>query len=207
MEKKTNKCYKVIRWKNYNLSAWTNKREDGSMWLNYEIQRSVFLGKDKEGNKNWSNQALSITKLEDLCYLKTLIRYMIPKLNNKPLQKFSFVSIKIFDEDEKKQWKDKDKPTKEELKKSLKLIHFFRKYTDKDKKVQETKRFILNVSELDIFRDFVEYSISQINDIYDKFEKFVYKKENPSKYKDNIDYSQENKEEFIDEKLNDDIPF
>lgn len=196
-------CRKIIRWKNYILGAWENYGQDGSKWLNYEVQRNQYLG-ETNGKKSWRSQSLSLTKLEDLCYLKTLVRSMIATHKPVTQQKFSFVSQKIVDEKEKEKWKDKENPTKEELRKSLKLIHFYRKYRDKEKNVKETKRFIINVYELDILRDFVEHCISRIDSIYDG-ERREYK----SNYQDNVNYtnSSENKGEFIDQPIDDEIPF
>jgi len=203
-ENKSSECFTIYKWKNYNLSAWLNHGKE-NQWFAYEIQRNAFLGVDKSGKKSWSNQSLSLTKLEDLCYLKTIINYLIPKLNDNPIQKFSFVGQKVFDEEQKAKWKDKEKPTKQELKDSLKLIHFYRNYIDKDNKTQKTKLFVIRVSEIDILRDFVQFCISKIHEVYKDSRKEILGKKGGSAYQDNIDYSQE--EEFVEEKIDDDIPF
>lgn len=199
------KCIDIIKWRNYKFCAWENHRKDGSTWLNYEIQRNVYLGTDKSGKKEYSNQSLSITKLEDLCYLKTMIKFIMARNNTKPINKYNFVCYKVLNEDKKKVWKDKDKPTKEEMKEALNLTHFFRTYKDKDNKKQKTKHLIVNSSELDITRDFIDCCISKIEHIYES-EKREYRN---STYKDNIDYSSQNsaEDDFIDEKIDDEIPF
>lgn len=201
---KKKKCIKIIKWRNYGLSAWENTRKDNSTWLNYEIQRSVYLGTDKQGNKNYDNRSLSLTKLEDLCYLKTMLKFVMARYNAKPIFKYNYVVQKVLDEEKVKLWKDKEKPSKEEMKEALKRVHFFRNYTDKEGNKKETKHFILNSSELDITRDFVDYCISKIENIYDSEKRM----NNNSNYQDNVNYSQpEEKGEFIDEKIDDDIPF
>ena len=93
--KKKSKCITIIKWRNYKLSAWENHRKDGSTWLSYEIQRSIFLGKDKPEGQKYDNQALSLTKLEDLCYLKTIIKYIMARNNTNPINKYSFVCYKV----------------------------------------------------------------------------------------------------------------
>jgi len=195
MENNKNVCENAIWWRGLNLSAWISKGTNNKLWFKYEIQKSTFLGKDKPEGQQWENQALSINKLEDLCYLKTLIRYLIAKKDDKVLQKNCYVARKIKDERDGKE--------------IFLKCEFFRKYRDnKDNTVKETKRLILNVSELDILRDFVEYCISQIFNIKRTWERNINKKSFGSTYQDNVEHSsQEQKGEFIDEIIDDDIPF
>lgn len=199
----------AIWWRGLSLSAWINNGNDGNLWFNYEIQRSIFLGKDKPKAEQWDNRKLSINNLEDLCYLKTLIRHSIPKTSDQPYQKNCYVIRKI-----KEMKGEKEVFTKFEL---------FRKYRDKkdNDAVKETEHLILNIGEIDILRDFVEYCISQIFDIKRTWEKNIKKEILGSVYGDNLDHSensynqttnvasttgQDQTGNFVGE-IDDDIPF
>ena len=202
--KKKSECKTALYWTNYNFSAWLNDGKDGKPWFKYEIQNSIFLGKNKPEGQQWKNQALSLNKIDDLCYLRTIIRNILPTIGTNFIKKNYYVAHKILDEKQKDSWIDKEKPTKQELKKALTRTRFFRTYTDKDGKEQETKEFIIFTSELDILRDFVDFCISKIFYIKSKWERSFVKYD--KKQSDNIDYSK-NQDEFIDEKMDDEIPF
>jgi len=206
-DEKKSECKNVFYWTNYKLSAWLSEGKDGKPWFKYQLEHKVFLGKDKPEGEQYKNQSLSLNKIDDLCYLKTLVKYLIPRQNPSQLEKNCYIAHKILNEEKKLKWKDKDKPTKEEMKMSLNLTRFVKSYTDENGKTQQTKNdLIINTSELDILRDFIDFCISKIYWIKRNWQNSFEKRDKT--YKDNVDYSQNsNKDEFIDENIDDEIPF
>lgn len=185
MQNKKQRPYSVVYWAGYNLNlgAWINHREDGSIWFNYEIQRSIFLGKDKPKDKQYQNQSLNLNKLEDLCYIKSIIRFLAVRKDDKEVKKNCYVANKILENGE------------------LKTFQLYKNYTDKDGKVQRIEGLKFNISQLDILRDFVDYCISQIHDLYSNFERNIKKKSSSSQV------YQDNEHEFVDEIVDDEVSF
>lgn len=198
------KLYKVIVLNKsdfYSFKMWVKdiEFEDGNKArkFSYSIDRSFYKGKKEDGTNDYDNRSLGLQRASDISYIRKLLQILKPKQTESEFQIGKYYAKKI------------PTPTKKDpSKKALSTYEINREYFKKEtEKYERTQAIVFPCNDIYVLMDFlgdcvkkVDYALSELEPSFrDAF------------YGDSdkqINNSQSNyKDDFIDEKFDDEIPF
>jgi hypothetical protein len=180
----------------YSFKMWVKdiEFEDGktARKFTYSIDRSFYKGKKEDGTNDYDNESLNLSRASDISYVRKLLQILRPKENANTHKIGRYYANKIMTPSKK-----------DESKKFLTTYRIYRKYNDKDGNLQETKGAVFPCNDMYVLMDFLGDCVKKINDALNDLEP-RYRSEF---YGDSDKQAQHSNNDFVDEPIDDDIPF
>jgi len=181
----------------YSFKMWVKdiEFEDGNKArkFNYSIDRSFYKGKKEDGTNDYDNRSLGLARTSDISYIRKLLQILKPKKAETEFKIGKYYARKILTPSQK-----------DPSKKFLTTYEINREYFKKEtKKYERTQTVVFPCNDMYVLMDFLGDCVKQVNYALSELEP-RYRAEF---YGDSDKEVGNGKGEFIDERIDDDIPF